>query len=273
MPDKSQLPHLIKLIDDESEVVRTEVLKGLGAYGISLEEDLMEFSNEINSETFEMLTPILMANRREIVTKQWFEWQLIDNEYDKLEAALDLIAKYQLGFIYENKLKRILDSISEDFKNKYLFGNEIDLATFIFQHIGIKGDKDDYYNPLNSNVIYALENKKGLPITLASIYILLGYRLGLNVEGCNFPGHFLAKIELDNETILVDCFNGGKLLYEKDITANNTETKESIDNLISMKTDSQLIVRRVVNNLITAYKNKHDETNSLFFKELLALTN
>ncbi len=45
----------------------------------------------------------------------------------------------------------------------------------------------DYGDPQNSNLVHVITRRAGLPISLACVYILVGQRMGLAIEGCNFP--------------------------------------------------------------------------------------
>ena len=269
MADRSKLPYLVSLIDDETREVREEVLKGLSNYGASLEEDLLEFSKALDTQTLDFLKPILENNRRKWLSENWESWKKYSDANSQLEEAFSLISKFQYGITYPVKLKRLLDQLGEEFRTLYPFGNEIDLANFLFNFKKMKGEKEDYYNPFNSNLIYVIKEKKGLPISLACVYILTAYRVSLQVEGCNFPGHFLAKTVLDGEPVYIDCFNGGKKLFEEDFKTIADETYDSLSDILGKETSAITIIQRILNNLVNAYKNSDDKINSDFFATLL----
>jgi regulator of sirC expression with transglutaminase-like and TPR domain len=86
------------------------------------------------------------------------------------------------------------------------------LHDVLFDDEGFTGSKDDYYNPLNSYLPSVLETRKGLPITLCLIYKLVAERLGLRSWGVGLPGHFLAGVECGDDSLLVDCFDHGRIL-------------------------------------------------------------
>lgn len=132
MADRSKLPYLVSLIDDETREVREEVLKGLSNYGASLEEDLQEFSKALDSQTLDFLKPILENNRRKWLSENWESWRKYNEGNQQLEEAFSLISKFQYGITYPVKLKRLLDQLGEEFRTLYPFGNEIDLANFLF---------------------------------------------------------------------------------------------------------------------------------------------
>ncbi|MCF8261734.1 MAG: transglutaminase-like domain-containing protein [Melioribacteraceae bacterium] len=273
MANKQDLVHLVNLIDDDTTEVRNEVLKELANYGSTLEEDLLEYSGVLDKNMLKILKPVLDNNRKNWLLDNWSLWQKISDEKKQLEEALNLIIRFQDGITSQSSLPILLDTYANEFRQKTPYGDEIDLANFLFVEKGIKGNTKDYHNPQNSNLVFVIQNKKGLPISLSLIYILIGSRLGFQIEGCNFPGHFLSKIFVDGELILVDGFHKGRLLYERDIAERvDTDSLEAVGKLINLETSSKIIIRRVLNNLVTAYKHKNENDLSEFFANLLSIT-
>jgi len=272
MLEKEQLPHILNLVDDDAEEVRNYVFKDLTDYGLALEEDLFEFAEVIDRKNLDIIDPIIKNNRRKWLQRNWHQWFDVTDYHEKIETAMNLISKFQLGYFQQMSLSERLDQISEDFKNRYPYGNELDLANYLFQVLDLRGDKRDYYSPLNSNLYYTLEEGKGLPLTLTLIFILIGERLGFDVVGCNFPGHFMAKINIDDELLLIDCFNGGRIIFESEIKTLTNDSYESVMKIIHTKSDAETIIKRVLKNLINAYREKEDTPNLHVISELLTST-
>jgi regulator of sirC expression with transglutaminase-like and TPR domain len=83
----------------------------------------------------------------------------------------------------------------------------------LFDHGGLTGNTDDYYNPSNSYLPAVLATKRGLPITLSLVYKIVAERLGLRCWGVGLPGHFLVAVEERPEQILlVDPFSAGRIM-------------------------------------------------------------
>jgi regulator of sirC expression with transglutaminase-like and TPR domain len=80
--------------------------------------------------------------------------------------------------------------------------------TYLFEELGFRGNEDDYYDPKNSFLNDVLDRRTGIPISLAAVYVEVARRLGWPVRGVGFPGHFLAKWELDDGDVVVDPFFG-----------------------------------------------------------------
>ena len=85
----------------------------------------------------------------------------------------------------------------------------IALNEFLFDDLGFGGNTDDYYDPRNSYLNEVIDRRTGIPITLAVLYMEIGRRIGLPLEGVSFPGHFLVRLPLRGGTLVLDPFSGG----------------------------------------------------------------
>jgi regulator of sirC expression with transglutaminase-like and TPR domain len=82
------------------------------------------------------------------------------------------------------------------------------LSRYLFDELGFVGNEADYYDPRNSMLHQVLGRRTGIPITLSVVYIEVGRRAGLRVEGLGLPGHFIVRAsEGEGEGVLVDPFN------------------------------------------------------------------
>lgn len=81
---------------------------------------------------------------------------------------------------------------------------------FMFEELGFMGNEQSYYDPRNSLLSYVLDRRTGIPITLSVVYMEVGQRAGLRVEGVALPGHFIVRASAgSSETaMLVDPFHG-----------------------------------------------------------------
>ena len=89
------------------------------------------------------------------------------------------------------------------------------LNQFFFQELGFAGNVNDYYDPGNSLLSTVLETRRGIPITLALLYIELATQIGMTARGVSFPGHFLVKLKLSEGEVLIDPFSGQSLSREQ----------------------------------------------------------
>jgi regulator of sirC expression with transglutaminase-like and TPR domain len=81
----------------------------------------------------------------------------------------------------------------------------------LFDCEGFEGDTEEYDDPQNALLHRVLSRRRGLPITLSILYMEVGRRLGLDIEGIAFPGHFLVRIKDEWGECFVDPFHKGRI--------------------------------------------------------------
>jgi len=93
----------------------------------------------------------------------------------------------------------------------------LELNRFLFDDLGFAGNADHYYDPRNSYLNEVLDRRTGIPITLSVLYMEIGRRIGLALEGVSFPGHFLVRLRLRGAMLVLDPFSGGETQSEADL--------------------------------------------------------
>ncbi len=88
------------------------------------------------------------------------------------------------------------------------------LNHYFFVELGFAGNLNNYHDRRNSHMHEVLASRRGIPITLALVYIELATQLGLQAHGVCFPGHFLIKLRLPQGEVVIDPFNGRSLSRE-----------------------------------------------------------
>lgn len=89
------------------------------------------------------------------------------------------------------------------------------LNQLFFNELGFGGNVNDYYSADNSYLHKLLETRRGIPISLAVLWLELAQGIGLEAEGVSFPGHFLVQVKLGNGRVVVDPFTGASLNREE----------------------------------------------------------
>tara|TARA_R110001599_G_scaffold64023_3_gene178904 strand:+ start:521495 stop:522334 length:840 start_codon:yes stop_codon:yes gene_type:complete len=89
------------------------------------------------------------------------------------------------------------------------------LNHYFYNELGFSGNVNDYYHPDNSYLHRVLATRRGIPISLAVLYIELANQIDLKVHGISFPGHFLMKLSIPSGDIVLDPFNGASLSREE----------------------------------------------------------
>jgi regulator of sirC expression with transglutaminase-like and TPR domain len=134
------------------------------------------------------------------------------------------------------------------------------LNRYLFEEQGFVGNEAAYYDPRNSMLHQVLGRHKGIPITLSVVYIEVGRRAGLRVEGIGLPGHFVVRASEDEGSeVLVDPFNGRltdreecqrrlDLIYEGKLTLQDEHLRP---------VGARSILARLLGNLKAVYVQAH----------------
>lgn len=130
----------------------------------------------------------------------------------------------------------------------------------LFDEEGFRGNAITYYDPRNSFLNDVVERRVGIPITLSILYIEVGHRLGLDLRGIGFPGHFLVGLYGDhNERLeLIDPFNRAARVTRDDC-ARTIEAAGArfADSMLDPSARRQILVR-LLTNLKLIYIQKGD---------------
>jgi regulator of sirC expression with transglutaminase-like and TPR domain len=136
---------------------------------------------------------------------------------------------------------------------------------YLYNLLGFMGNREQYDDPRNSCLNEVMDRKKGIPITMALVYIEIARRAGMRAEGVNFPGHFLVRILADahsehpTEAMIVDPFHGGAILNEGDcrqLLSRVGDGSAFEPSLLARATRRQVLVR-MLHNLKRLYVKMH----------------
>ncbi len=89
------------------------------------------------------------------------------------------------------------------------------LNQFFYRDLNFGGNVNDYYDPDNSYLNAVLRTRRGIPISLAVLWLELAQGMGLNAHGVAFPGHFMIKVNLPRGQVVIDPFTGQSLSREE----------------------------------------------------------
>jgi len=141
-----------------------------------------------------------------------------DEEINLAEAALTIAAEEYPRLdipLYLNKLDHIGDMARERTRDR---GDSFDqisaLNAVLFEELGFRGNRENYYDPRNSFLNEVIDRRTGIPITMTVVYIEVARRIGLFIEGVGMPSHFIARHEAANGSVFIDVFNSGRLMGE-----------------------------------------------------------
>ncbi len=125
---------------------------------------------------------------------------------------------------YENHLKKLSDDTGARYRALLDGGAKDDARTRLaaLKHIivdqeGYDGDTKSYDDIDNADLTRVIDRRKGMPIALAILYIETGRAQGWDLEGINFPGHFIVRIDVGADRVLFDPFGQCRILEAQDL--------------------------------------------------------
>lgn len=142
-----------------------------------------------------------------------------DDGFSTLEAAVAVAQDEDAGLDVQGVLSQI-DELAQQLKRRV----PADAAPmqrlrllnhYFFGELGFAGNVNNYYDAGNSHLSTVLATRRGIPITLALLYIELATQVGLRAAGVSFPGHFLVKLQLPVGEVVLDPFCGQSLSREE----------------------------------------------------------
>ncbi len=138
-----------------------------------------------------------------------------DDQFPLLEAAISIAQDETPDLDVEAVLSEV-DGLALRLKSRLAPDAPVlhrvrSLNRYFFEELGFAGNVNDYHDPANSYLHDVLARRRGIPITLALLYIEIAGQIGLRAEGVSFPGHFLVKLKLPQGEVVIDPFTGQSL--------------------------------------------------------------
>lgn len=123
------------------------------------------------------------------------------------------------------------------------------LAETMAGDLRLGGDLFTYEHPDNADLIAVAARRKGLPVALGVFYLHVARRCGLMVQGVDFPGHFLLRIETEEGPLALDPFSEGRVVMPSELTRRalhaglTPDVADRLDRLMAPVSDRQVLIR------------------------------
>jgi regulator of sirC expression with transglutaminase-like and TPR domain len=204
-----------------------------------------------------------------------------EGDLNLAEAAL-LIASAEYPGLevspYLFQLDRIADAIQQRVPSDSSYVNIVHaMNEYLFEQQGFSGNLEDYSDPRNSYLNEVLDRKRGIPITLSVIYMEIGWRLGIPLEGVSFPGHFLVKFPYAGGEVVLDPFFKGISLSAEvlerrihNLLGGDVPAQDFLPHLLVPATKKETLVR-MLRNLKAIYVRQEDFGRALWCTDLILI--
>jgi regulator of sirC expression with transglutaminase-like and TPR domain len=269
---KKEVDALIHLLDDPDETIYLQIkdrFMSLGPPVIPHLENAWESAYDIILQ--KRIELLIHDIQFEILQKELNKWARTESE-DLLKGLL-LVARYQYPDLQEEKIRKQLKQITQDVwleLNEDLTALEKTqvLNQIIFEVHGFSGSNiTTYYSPQNSFFNCLLETKKGNPVMLSCLYLLIAHELKIPIYGVNLPEHFicayldetknlinLSNTSKDNILFYINPFRKGVIFHHSDIDDFIKQLKLEPDPAFYAPCNNIDIITRVIRNLIFSYE-------------------
>ncbi len=263
---------LITLLDDPDEVIYSQVKERfvtLGPPAIPHLETAWENSfDAIMQKRIEIIIHTIQFEILQKALKQWAK-----EEHDDLLKGILILARYQYPDLDENKIRKQLLQIKQDvwleLQEDLTALEKVKIINHIlFEVHQFSGNITNYHAPQNSFINNVLESKKGNPLMLSVVYMLICKELSIPVYGINLPQHFVLAylndyanlIDANNHTLsnnilfYINPFSKGLMFNQKDIDQFLKQLNLEPESKYYLPCDNVQIVKRCLNNLIFSYE-------------------
>ena len=269
---KDQKDALLSLLDDPSPVVRKSLLNTfdqMGSDGFDLLNKAVEGPNRLLSwHASQFLSDLQSVNPAAEMLA------FIRSMNYELESGWLLISRVAYPDLDVGRVCRKLDEIASrcreliarpaSCREQCLVVNRV-----LFHEYGFRGNAESYHNPDNSFINRVLQTRKGLPIALSTLYLLVSNRLGIPLEPIGAPGHFVVGCFEESVPFYIDSFERGKLLTAEQMLdrIESMNLSPSISHLAPVTTQETL--SRICRNLIHHYAVSDQGAMSELFNSFL----
>lgn len=186
-----------------------------------------------------------------------------------LEVARDAYPRLRAGDVLD-----ALDELARPLRARALGDRPLREQAMILAHhlhdeLEFRGDELDYHDPRNGYLNEVLERRMGLPISLSILWMAIGRRADVHIDGVGFPGHFLVRVGPgggDEAPVVVDPFHGGIVVGHAQLerlAIHHLGGAEKLRPEHLTPIDARTMLVRVLVNLKHAHERRGDRASAL----------
>ncbi|UXE65020.1 MAG: transglutaminase family protein [Chryseotalea sp. WA131a] len=270
---ESELKALVSLLDDEDKQISSHVeekILSLGKQAIPFLEQ--EWESNLNPAVQGRIEELIHTLQYELLKERLRDWY-VSKDHDLL-TGMWIIATFQYPDLELEKLRQELEQIYYDtwleFRpDLYAFDQIKVINSVLFNKLKFGANTKNFHSPGNSMINVVLESRKGNPITLCVIYLLVAQKLKLPVRGVNLPNLFILTYKDDNHQFYINAFNRGLIFSKQDIENYINELHLVPQKSFFEACDSVEIVRRALRNLVMSFEKMGEHAKAEEVKLLL----
>ena len=271
--DDNNLKALVSLLSDDDKEILNHVegqIISLGSYIIPFLEH--EWETNLDPTVQRRIEDLLHTVQHDLVRKRLATW--VQNGGIDLLEGLWIVATYQYPDIEIEKLRKELEDIYYEVwlelkPDLHPYDQVKVLNSVIFQKLKFSANTKNFHSPSNSMINVVLDTKKGNPITLCAIYMLVAQKLKLPLYGVNLPNLFILTYKTEESQFYINAFNKGLIFSKADIDNYIHHLNLSYSPVFYEPCNHIEILKRVLRNLVVAYEKLGDTHKVREVKEML----
>jgi regulator of sirC expression with transglutaminase-like and TPR domain len=269
----SEIKALVSLLEDEDESVVAQIEQKIMSIGTGIIPYLEEeWESNFNPNIQRRIEDLVHILQFKLVQERIIYWK--ENEQDDLLKGLWIVATYQYPDLEFDELKADFEQLYVDawreFRDEMTPYDQIRvLNSVLFDGFKFRANTKNFHSPANSMINTVLESRKGNPITLCAVYLLITQRLELPVYGVNLPNLFILTYKDEKTQFYINVFNKGLVFLKEDIDNYLENLQLNKRDIFYMPCTHQDIILRILRNLIVSFEKLGDYHKSDEIKDLL----
>ena len=270
---EKELKALVSLLDDDDTQIVTQIEEKILSLGTQIIPYLeQEWESSFNPQVQRKIEELIHNLQYELLKERITEWYA-SPEQDLL-TGMWLVASYQYPDVELLKLKQDLEQIYYEawleFKpDLYPFDEIKVINSVLFNKLKFGANTKNFHSPGNSMINIVLETKKGNPLTLCIIYMLVAQKLKMPVYGVNLPNLFIVTYKDEKNQIYINAFNKGLIFSKADIDNYLSHLNINPLDIFYQPCSNLDIVRRMLRNLSVSFEKLGDAVKVEEIKQLL----
>lgn len=272
----TEIKALVSLLDDEDTQIVNHVQEKILSLGTTIIPFLeQEWESNFNAQVQRRIEELIHTLQFELLKERINEWYASPDQ--DLITGMWLVSTYQYPDIELTKLRQDLEQIYYDtwleFKpDLYPFDQVKIINSVFFNKLKFGANTKNFHSPGNSMINIVLETRKGNPITLCVLYMLVAQKLKLPVYGVNLPNLFVLTYKDEtNAPFYINTFNKGLIFSRQDIENYINELHLAPQSSFFEPCSNLEIIRRVFRNLIMSFDKMGEHAKAEEVKELLLI--
>ena len=273
--NEQELKALVALLDDEDTEVLDHVEERIISYGNEIIPYLeSEWENSFNPEVQRRIEELIHTLQNGALKSRLRAWY--QQESPDLLEGMWLVATYQYPDIELDAIRGQIEQIYYDawLEHKpeaHPYDQVKLLNSVLFSKLKFSANTKNFHAPANSMINRVLETRKGNPISLCVVYMLVAERLKMPVYGVNLPQLFILTFKNEQVQFYINAFNRGLIFSKQDIDNYLKQLKLVPDDIFYQPCSNVDIIRRVLRNLINSFEKLDDYEKANEVQELLNL--